>query len=484
MSIFDDEVRAGMNSYQAAMAKGMPPDQAEAYTHGLDVLGILDYTQLPAVLRQFQQMKQPPAQQLATPNVAQQIQMLANARQGGRGLGAIRSGTMPYGPTSYVPPPVADPMMRGLGAMDAGAMENPKGFNMGGIVAFAGKDNEQLVQSPPIRAANLPRTDQEMFNYFYGLVGDGGEAAYKKARELREQREREAGVGEFAKSFEEEQALLDTEEREAAGQTAQDIEDLGRQESADIAGAAAGSRSYLEAVSKARSKAVERERDFTVKVREATAARNRARIALTKAKETAKATGLASDKAAVEKAEERLIATERRLEDTSNRRYEADLADRRARERAEENRNEAERVARRLGRIKQYIVDEKGNRVPNPEWVDTFNLYKSLYTGKRGISQYDSSRLTAAQNALRQARDAAKVKTIDDQGNEKTTINENDPNVIARKRELQAIENELRNQGIDFSSGVTSMTAPSVAGGSGSAADYSDDALKTELGIP
>ena len=475
MSIFDSGTRAGMNSYQAAMSKGMPSDQAEAYTHGLDVLGILDYTQLPAVLRQFQQMKQKPVQNLPTPNVVQQLQMLANAGQDGRGLGAIRPGAMPAAPT-------ADPMMRGLGGMDAGAMENPQGFKAGGIVAFADGD---LVQSPPpIRAANLPRTDEEMFNYFYDLAGNGGEAAYKKARELREQREREAGVGEFAKSFEEEQALLDTEEREAAGQTAQDIEDLRRQESADIAGAASGARSYLEAVSKARSKAVERERDFTVKVREATAARNRARIALTKAKETAKATGLASDKAAVEKAEERLIATERRLEDTSNRRYEADLADRRARERAEENRNEAERVARRLGRIKQYIVDEKGNRVPNPEWVDTFNLYKSLYTGKRGISQYDSSRLTAAQNALRQARDAAKVKTIDDQGNEKTTINENDPNVIARKRELQAIENELRNQGIDFSSGATSMTAPSVAGGSGSAADYSDDALKTELGIP
>jgi hypothetical protein len=434
MSIFDDEVRAGMNSYQAAMAKGMPPDQAEAYTHGLDVLGILDYTQLPAVLKQFQQMKQPPAQQLATPNVAQQIQMLANAKQGGRGLGAIRSGTMPYGPTSYVPPPVADPMMRGLGAMDAGAMENPKGFNMGGIVAFAGKDNEQLVQEPPIRAANLPRTDQEMFNYFYGLVGDGGEAAYKKARELREQREKEAGVGEFAKSFEEEQALLDTEEREAAGQTAQDIEDLGRQESADIAGAAAGSRSYLEAVSKARSKAVERERDFTVKVREATAARNRARIALTKSKETAKATGLASDKAAVEKAEERLIATERRLEDTRNRKIEADEALERA-----IKLKETEGPIDALEQARRNLLKAKPG---SEEAAAAEDIIQGMSPSAGKMPTRYAAALRSAEAALKEARRAA----VDLAGKPIP----NDPRVKAAEENLRRVQQDIMAAGYDI----------------------------------
>lgn len=479
MSIFDGNTRAGMTSYQAAMQKGMPSDQAEAYTHGLDVLGILDYTNLPAVLSQFQRLKQPPAQSPNTPNVAQQIQMLANAAPSGRGLGAISPGAMPYGPTSYAPPAM-DPMSLGLGSMNAGAMENPS-FAGGGIVAFGEGD---LVQSPPpIRAANLPRSDEEMFKYFYELAGNGGAAAYDKARQLREQREKEAGVGEFAQSLIDEAKMLDTEEAESLAQTEEDYGDLRRQEAADIAKAASGSRSLLEAMSKARSPSVERERTLKDKIRTATKERNKARLALTRLKETAKATGLASDKAAVDEAQKNLIAAERRLEDTRNRREEAELADKRASARAEANKSEAERVARRLGRIKQYIVDEKGNRVPNPEWVDTFNLYKSLYTGKRGISQFDSSRLTAAQNALKQARDKAQVKTIDADGNEQVTINENDPNVIARKRELQAIENELKNQGIELSSGATSMTMPSVAGGSRSAADYSTDDLKAELGI-
>lgn len=432
MSIFDSGTRAGMNSYQAAMSKGMPSDQAEAYTHGLDVLGILDYTQLPAVLRQFQQMKQKPVQNLPTPNVVQQLQMLANAGQGGRGLSAIRSGTTPYGPTSYVPPPVADPMMRGLGAMDAGAMENPQGFKAGGIVAFADGD---LVQSPPpIRAANLPRTDEEMFNYFYGLAGDGGEAAYKKARELREQREREAGVGEFAKSFEEEQALLDTEEREAAGQTAQDIEDLRRQESADIAGAASGARSYLEAVSKARSKAVERERDFTVKVREATAARNRARIALTKAKETAKATGLASDKAAVEKAEERLIATERRLEDTRNRRTEAELAQERA-----IKLKQTEGPIDALEQARRNLLKAKPG---SEEAAAAEDIIQGMSPSAGKMPTRYAAALRSAEAALKEARRAA----VDLAGKPIP----NDPRVKAAEENLRRVQQDIMAAGYDL----------------------------------
>lgn len=445
MSIFDDGVRAGMNSYQAAMAKGMPPDQAEAYTRGLDVLGILDYTQLPAVLRQFQQMKQKPVQNLPTPNVVQQLQMLANAGQGGRGLGAIRPDTMPYGPTSYAPAPVADPMMRGLGAMDAGAMENPQGFRAGGIVAFADGD---LVQSPPpIRAANLPRTDEEMFNYFYDLAGNGGEAAYKKARELREQREREAGVGEFAKSFEEEQALLDTEEREAAGQTAQDIEDLRRQESADIAGAASGARSYLEAVSKARSKAVERERDFTVKVREATAARNRARIALTKAKETAKATGLASDKAAVEKAEERLIATERRLEDTRNRRTEAELAQERAikLKQTEGPIDALEQARRRLLKAKPG----------SEEAAAAEDVIQGMSPSAGKMPTRYAAALRSAEAALREARRAA----VDLAGKPIP----NDPRVKAAEENLRRVQQDIMAAGYDLPG--LSPTTGTPAGG-------------------
>lgn len=334
MSIFDDEVRAGMNSYQAAMAKGMPPDQAEAYTHGLDVLGILDYTQLPAVLKQFQQMKQPPAQQLATPNVAQQIQMLANARQGGRGLGAIRSGTMPYGPTSYAPPPVADPMMRGIGGMDAGRMENPKGFNVGGIVAFAGKDNEQLVQSPPIVAANLPKapdfsTPENIAKYYGEIYAQGRVPIYQTAESEMEDIEKAEGVGEFAKSLEDEANILKARKERSLDELKEDIEGLRRQEDADIRSAAAGSRSYLEAVSKGRSAAVQRERDLIKDIRAAKKEQENAELALSKARDqqkkarTDKAFEYATNK--VTNAENRVVEANKTLSDRDFRLQELDI---------------------------------------------------------------------------------------------------------------------------------------------------------------
>jgi hypothetical protein len=325
MSIFDDEVRAGMNSYQAAMAKGMPPDQAEAYTHGLDVLGILDYTQLPAVLRQFQQMKQPPAQQLATPNVAQQIQMLANARQGGRGLGAIRSGTMP----------VVDPMMRGIGAMDAGRMENPRGFNVGGIVAFAGKDNEQLVQSPPIVAANLPKTlpdfstPENIAKYYGEIYAQGRVPIYQTTESEMEDIEKAEGVGEFAKSLEEEAALLKARRERSLDELMEDKEGLRRQEAADIAGAAAGSRSYLEAVAKGRSTAVQRERDLIKDIRAAKKEQENAELALSKARDqqkkarTDKAFEYATNK--VTNAENRLVEANKTISDRDFRLKELDI---------------------------------------------------------------------------------------------------------------------------------------------------------------
>lgn len=284
MSIFDDGVRAGMNSYQAAMSKGMPPEQAEVYTHGLDVLGILDYTQLPAVLKQFQQMKQPPAQQLATPNVAQQIQMLSNARQGGRGLGAIRPGAMP----------AVDPMMRGIGAMDAGRMENPRGFNAGGIVAFAGKDNDQLVKSPPIVAANLPKpppdfsTPEAIAKYFGDIYAQGRVPIYKTAESEMEDIEKAEGVGEFAKSLEQEADILKARKERSLDELMEDKEGLRRQESADIASAASGARSYLEAVAKGRSKAVERERDLIKDIRAAKKEQENAELALAKARDQQK----------------------------------------------------------------------------------------------------------------------------------------------------------------------------------------------------
>lgn len=475
MSIFDGNTRAGMTSYQAAMSKGMPPDQAEAYTHGLDVLGILDYTNLPAVLRQFQQLKQPPAQQQPTPNVAQQLQMMAQAKQGG-GLGAIRPDAMPPGQTAYAPPAM-NPMAQGLGGMNAGAMENPS-FAGGGIVAFQQGGG---AQTQPIRAANLPRSDEEMFNYFYSLAGEGGEAAYRKAKELREKQEREAGVGEFAKSLQEEEALLGTEELEAAGQTAEDIRDLRRQEAADIAGAASGSRSLLEAMSKARSKAVERERDLTAKTREATAARNRARIALTKAKETAKATGLASDRAAVEKAEANLIATERRLQDTKNRKQEAvEQLNREIKLKQTVGAGTApdamEQIRLKMVNTPRTLPDGK----PNPAYEDLEDQLQAMRGSLSRMLPEDRQAIASAERELA----AAKKKAVDLAGNPIP----NSPEVLAAQEKLYRVMSGIAARGINVPGFVPRQTAPAAptaagAPASGNVADVSDDFIRRELGI-
>lgn len=320
MSIFDGNTRAGMSSYQAAMAKGMPPDQAEAYTHGLDVLGILDYTNLPAVLRQFQQLKQPPAQQPPTPNVAQQIQMLANAKQSGgmgAGLGAIRPDTMPPGQMAPAPPAM-DPMARGLGGMNAGAMENPS-FAGGGIVAFQQGGGAQT--APNVVAANLPkpRSMEDIYKYYADIMGQGYVPAFRKEAQQLEDIEKEQGIGEYAQSLADEATLLDTQEKRSVEELERDRIDLRRQEAADIAGAAAGSRSLLEAMAKARSPAVQRERELEKEIRKARAEREKARIDLQKAKDNAKATRSTAAMNRVDKAEERMVRAEENL---SNREFE------------------------------------------------------------------------------------------------------------------------------------------------------------------
>lgn len=309
MSIFDTGVREGLTSFQQASGK-MPPDQAEAYTRSLDVLGILDSKNLPALLQQFQQLKKQAVQRPQTPNVAQQIEMLARARQSG-GLGAIRPGTMPRGPA-------VDPMMRGIGAMDAGAMENPRGFKAGGIVAFAGEDNKQLVQDQPtITAANLPkpRSTEDVYKYLADIMGQGYVPAFKKYEGEAEQIEKEMGIGEYAESLAQEAELLDKQEKRSLEELMQDKEGLRRQEAADIAKAASGSRSLLEAMSKARSPAVERERELEKEIRKARDEREKARINLTKAKETAKTNRSTAAINRLDKAETRMFDAEKTLAD-------------------------------------------------------------------------------------------------------------------------------------------------------------------------
>lgn len=300
---------AMMASFEGATAKGMPPDQAMSYVKSLSQQGIAPFVDMPALLQQFQQLKQQTVQPPQQPNIAQQISQLSNMSQ--QGLGAIRPG-------ATQPAIATNPMQAGIGGMDAGVMENPQGFNSGGIVAFSGEDGVQVVQSaPPIVAANLPkpRSTEDIYKYYANILGQGYVPAFKAEETDLEAIEREQGIGEFAKSLEEEAELLKTQEKRSLEELMQDKGDLRRQEAADIAGAASGSRSLLEAMSKSRSKAVERERALEKEIRAARNEREKAAIALTKAREAAVEKRTTGAMTRVDRAETRMIEAEKTLSD-------------------------------------------------------------------------------------------------------------------------------------------------------------------------
>jgi hypothetical protein len=305
ISPFDPMVKAMLSSYQQAVSKGMPPEQAAVYVKSGAQQGVAPFVDLPAMLRQFERLKQEPIPQPQTPTIREQIEGLS--RMSNRGLGAIRPGTPR--------PPMADPMQRGIGAMDAGSMENPQGFASGGIVAF--DQGGTAASAPPIVAANLPkpRSDEDLFKYYANIMGQGYVPAFRKEAEALEEIEKEQGIGEYAKSLEEEADLLATQEKRSLEELMQDKANLRRQEAADIAGASVGSRSLLEAMAKSRSTAVSRERELEKEIRKARDEREKAAINLTKAKEAAKTTRTTAAMNRVDKAEDRLIAAETKLND-------------------------------------------------------------------------------------------------------------------------------------------------------------------------
>jgi len=282
-------VRTMLTSLHGAMQRGMPVDQAATYVKGMAQQGIAPLIDLPAMLKQFEQLKQPETQSPQTPTIREQIAAMAQAQQGGMPMGAMQgmpqggmppqmAGQMPQMPQMPQQPP---PMQQGLGALNAGAMENPQGFAGGGIVAF---EEGGVPQSAPPK----PRTLEELYRDLALAQQQGTVPQFKQAAEDLRLREQEMGIGEYAKSLEEERNLLKTQEERSLEELMQDKENLRRQEAADIAGYATKSPTLLMSMAKARSAAVTRERELEKEIRAARAEREKAAIGLTKAVEAAK----------------------------------------------------------------------------------------------------------------------------------------------------------------------------------------------------
>jgi hypothetical protein len=310
-----------LTSLHGAMAKGMPMDQAMTYVKSMAQQGIAPLVDLSAMLRQFEQLKQPETRPMQTGTVRDQINMAAQARAGGLGgfqmqptQTAPQIATQPMMSPQMAAPQMA-PQAGGLASLDAGRMENPQGFAGGGIVAF--DQGGVSASTPPIVAANLPkpRSDQQIYDYFANIMGQGYVPAFKKQEEELEGIEKEQGIGEYAKSLQEEADLLKRQEKRSLEELEADRGNLRRQEAADIAGYATKSRSALEAMAKARSAAVTRERDLEKEIRAARNEREKAAINLTKAKETARTTRTTTAMNRVNQLETKLETAEKTLND-------------------------------------------------------------------------------------------------------------------------------------------------------------------------
>ena len=314
-------VRTMLTSLHGAMAKGMPMDQAMTYVKSMAQQGIAPLVDLSAMLRQFEQLKQPETRPMQTGTVRDQINMAAQARAGGLGgfqmqptQTAPQIATQPMMSPQMAAPQMA-PQASGLASLDAGRMENPRGYAGGGIVAF--DEGGVSASTPPIVAANLPkpRSDQQIYDYFANIMGQGYVPAFKKQEEELEGIEKEQGIGEYAKSLQQEADLLKRQGERSLEELEIDKRNLGRQEAADIAGYATKSRSALEAMAKARSAAVTRERDLEKEIRTARNEREKAAVNLTKAKETARTTRTTTAMNRVNQLETKLETAEKTLND-------------------------------------------------------------------------------------------------------------------------------------------------------------------------
>ena len=299
-------VRTMLTSLHGAMSKGMPLDQAMTYVKSMAQQGIAPLVDLSAMLRQFDQLKQPESRPTQTGTVRDQINMAAQAQAAGPGGFQMQ-------PTQAAPQMA--PQAGGLASLDAGRMENPQGFNQGGIVAF--DNGGPAASTSPVTAANLPkpRSDQEVFDFFGARVGTDYVPTFKRYETEEESIEKESGTGEYAKSLEEKANLLKTQEKRSLEELEADRGNLRRQEAADIAGYATKSRSALEAMAKARSAAVTRERDLEKEIRAARNEREKAAIALTESKEAAREKRDVRTAARVERDTDRFLTAEKTLND-------------------------------------------------------------------------------------------------------------------------------------------------------------------------
>jgi hypothetical protein len=274
--------QAMMQSLQNAMAKGMPAEQAIAYVKSLAMDGIAPLTDLYAMMMQFQRLKQPTRRPPEGGSIRENMAMLNQAPQD-EGIRQAAGGGL-----------MRDPMMMGLGGMNAGTMENPS-FAGGGIVAFqqGGGAQTQPAQNQgftPDLYGPVPqfKTYDEMAEYYNKQLQDPRFVQQEMAR--REALAREQGLGEFGQSFQLREDLLEEDKKRAETVAA---EEAGYDEDeywGDVASNAAQSgATLLTSLAKAQKGKASRKRATAEKARQAIREAKTTEILLEQAREAEKA---------------------------------------------------------------------------------------------------------------------------------------------------------------------------------------------------
>ena len=373
--------QAMMQSLQNAMAKGMPAEQAIAYVKSLAMDGIAPLTDLYAMMMQFQRLKQPTRRPPEGGSIRENLQALEAPR---------------------------DPMSMGLGGMNAGSMENPS-FAGGGIVAFqqGGGAQTQSASMVPEFYGQVPqfKTYDEMADFYNKQLQDPKMIEQELAR--REAMQRQLGLGEFGKSFEMREDLLEEDKKRAETVAA---EEAGYDEDeywGDVAANAAQSgATLLTSLAKAQKGKASRKRATAEKARQAIREAKQTEILLEQAREAEKAGRLKEAEALRAKAAEMATAAREKSVEAKQKEVE-DLRSRETQERvAKIYKRETGVAAERAEMLQELRAMEARGQTDTPEYARKWKLFNESggAAGRSGNISVMRTLLTGAQRKEQAAR--------------------------------------------------------------------------------
>lgn len=399
-----DTAKAMMQSLQQKMQMGMPIDQAIQYVKSQAATGVAPFVDLYALLNQYERMKQPPKQMPAGGTIKQQLDNLESVISGG-GANNPRGGS----PETM--------MAQGLGALNAGAMEDPT-FASGGIVAF----DEGGVTAANVKKP-LPKTWEEVQEQA-ALGREETIEDLEKELARQDEIEKKLGIGRYAPS----RGLKEAEaerKRKAQQQAESELDELDRAKFfSDVAeiGSEAGTRetkapTFLTAISKARARQLERKEKKIERGRTAEDAYNASRIAMAEAEEaraegnlTKYRTKVAEARKLYEEATQKVAAgTQKREEDERSRKTQIRVAEI---QQGEENKliSQINRTPRTLnGKLNpeyKELVDKyndiksagKSSSIPAGVQSGLLRLYNDAY--KKFLNAYDDEEKAKAQEEM------------------------------------------------------------------------------------